>query len=257
MLNTIWNDDGEGLFLQDWYGVLFGAAAAWQPGRSDIARFEHSYGGVFHGDATGKIDEAQIALMKVHQLISDAHAGDAGDRVFWMDPWTDGGQKTTQQLAPVLAEIRSHAERAVALLAQAKQAGGLRELDALEAMELGARRMDFLAMKLETAGAVPSAYLGLYKNPDGANRQSLSEVSRSGACEDIVTGFGYLADLYKDVWLKENRPYYLNNILLRYEIAQELWAKRESEMRSLGAEWTRTHALPTPESLGIAPVEGN
>ena len=25
MLNTVWNDDGEGLFQEDWYGVLFGA----------------------------------------------------------------------------------------------------------------------------------------------------------------------------------------------------------------------------------------
>jgi len=257
MLNTVWNDDGEGLFLQDWYGVLFGAAAAWQPGTSDIERFQHSYGQVFHGDTTGKIDEAQIALMRVHQLISDAHVGDARDRVFWMDPWTESGQQTTQALGPVLEEIRNQAERAIAWIAQAKQAGNLREPDALEAMELGARRMDFLALRLQTAGAIPAVYLGIYKNPDGTNRQSLGEVSRSGACEDIVTGLGYLADLYKDVWLKENRPYYLNNILLRYEIAQELWAKRESEMRSLGGDWTRTHTLPTPESLGIALTEGN
>ena len=52
-LNTIWNDDGEGLFNQDWYGILFGAAAAWQPGESSIEAFEQSYAQVFHGDATG------------------------------------------------------------------------------------------------------------------------------------------------------------------------------------------------------------
>ena len=34
MLNTVWNDDGEGIFDQNWFGVLFGAAAAWQPGES-------------------------------------------------------------------------------------------------------------------------------------------------------------------------------------------------------------------------------
>ena len=29
MLNTVWNDDGEGIFDENWFGVLFGVAAAW------------------------------------------------------------------------------------------------------------------------------------------------------------------------------------------------------------------------------------
>src|SRR5438876_12035858 len=33
MLNTVWDDGGEGLFDQNWYSVLFGAAASWQSGR--------------------------------------------------------------------------------------------------------------------------------------------------------------------------------------------------------------------------------
>ncbi|HZD76049.1 MAG TPA: family 20 glycosylhydrolase, partial [Acidobacteriaceae bacterium] len=50
MLNTVWNDDGEGIFDEDWYGVLFGAAASWQPGESSLQQFQSSYGAVFHGD---------------------------------------------------------------------------------------------------------------------------------------------------------------------------------------------------------------
>ena len=34
MLNTVWNDDGEGIFDENWFGVLFGAAAGWQPGEA-------------------------------------------------------------------------------------------------------------------------------------------------------------------------------------------------------------------------------
>ena len=43
-LTTVWNDDGEGLFNMDWYGVLFGAVAAWQPGESSIADYQDAYG---------------------------------------------------------------------------------------------------------------------------------------------------------------------------------------------------------------------
>ena len=64
----MWDDDGEGLFLEDWYGILFGAAASWQPGTSDLAQFQESYGPVFHGDASGKIDEAQRALIVLRDI---------------------------------------------------------------------------------------------------------------------------------------------------------------------------------------------
>ncbi len=39
MLNTVWNDDGEGIFDENWFGVLFGAAAGWQQGESSEAAF--------------------------------------------------------------------------------------------------------------------------------------------------------------------------------------------------------------------------
>ena len=47
MLNTVWNDDGEGIFDENWFGVLFGAAAAWQPGESSEDDFMASTDGHF------------------------------------------------------------------------------------------------------------------------------------------------------------------------------------------------------------------
>ena len=43
-LTTVWNDDGEGLFNLDWFGVLFGGAAGWQPGKSDGAAYQATFG---------------------------------------------------------------------------------------------------------------------------------------------------------------------------------------------------------------------
>ena len=37
-LNTVWDDDGEALFNNNWYAVLFGAETAWHKGESSIPR---------------------------------------------------------------------------------------------------------------------------------------------------------------------------------------------------------------------------
>ena len=110
-LNTVWNDDGEGLFNLDWYGVVFGAAAAWQPGTSDISQFQKDYAPVFHGDASGALGQAQQELMEVHKVIARVKLGDAANSLFWVDPWSLEGQETAQKIRPVLGEIRRHTEK--------------------------------------------------------------------------------------------------------------------------------------------------
>ncbi len=92
-LTTVWNDDGEGLFNQDWYGVLFGAVAAWQPGESSIPAYQAAYGPVFHGDGSGKINAAEEELMLANQTLGKAKTDFSSDDLFWLDPWSaEGGR---------------------------------------------------------------------------------------------------------------------------------------------------------------------
>ncbi|MDQ2832484.1 MAG: beta-N-acetylhexosaminidase, partial [Acidobacteriota bacterium] len=112
-LNTIWNDDGEGLFNQDWYGILFGAAAAWQKGESSIPAFENSYAQVFHGDRTGDLNEAQKEIMLAHAVLKDqAKEGDGGNSIFWLDPLSKDGLRIGTAVRPFAHDLRLHAERA-------------------------------------------------------------------------------------------------------------------------------------------------
>ncbi len=257
VLNTIWNDDGEGLFVEDWYGILFGSAAGWQPGASDIAEFQKNYGKVFHGDATGDLDQAQIALMQAHLAFEKAGVEDAKDGLFWLDPWSAEGQATAAKIKPVLEEIRTDAERALTLIAQARQAGKLRESDAVDAVELGARRMDFLALKFQTAADIAETYQKLYQDQnDTEARKHISGSVRNlaGRSLDLREGYGYIRDLYKDAWLKENRPYWLDNVLAEYDLSMQLWIVRAEKLRAARQQWSSTHTLPSPELLGMTPV---
>jgi hexosaminidase len=260
MLNTIWDDDGEGLFLEDWYGVLFGAAAAWQPGSSDIAQFQSEYGAVFHGDATGDLDQAQQALIAAHQALGRAGLEDGRDADFWADPWSPEGQEIDAKIRPAAAEVRLDAERALTLIAQARAAGPLREADAVDAMDLGARRLDFLALKFQLADQIAANYRNLYNGL--SNQAAHNHVSRdlwnlagvNGLCEDLRDGYSYLGSRYSEIWLRENRPFWLANVSARYDAAAALWVQRSAKLAAARDAWGQTHTLPTPAEMGIPPA---
>ncbi|MGO8720819.1 MAG: glycoside hydrolase family 20 zincin-like fold domain-containing protein [Acidobacteriaceae bacterium] len=260
VLNTVWNDDGEGLFNQDWYGILFGAAAGWQPGTSSIPQFQDSYGQVFHGDPTGKINQAQIDLMAAQKILDDAGIDDSTDHLFWMDPWSKEGQQVSAKLLPVVQTLREQAEQAIILMEQARAAGPLREEDALDAMEMGARRMDFLGYKFEAAQEMLEAYDSAYREQnDPANNKHLGAglydiSSNNGRCQDLRDGYGLTRDLYREAWLKENRPYWLDNVSAQYELAMQLWIQRGVRFSEAQDQWYETHTLPPPEAVGLPPL---
>ena len=257
MLNTIWDDDGEGLFAEDWYAVLFGAAASWQPGAGDIGQFQQDYGPVFHGDYSGAIDQAQQALIAAHQALLRAGLEDARDAYFWVDPWSREGREIAAKIRPVCAEVRLDAERALTLIAQARAAGTVRNVEALDAMDLGARRIDFLAFKFQIADQVADAYLRLYngqKDPAISAHTSRDLWNLSGVnglCDDLRDGYHYLESRYSDVWLRENRPYWLNNVTSRYDDAAQLWTERSRRIAAARAQWQQSRTLPSPQEIGI------
>ena len=297
-LNTIWNDDGEGLINQDWYGILFGAAAAWQPGESSIEQFQQSYAQVFHGDASGALNQAQLELMAAHKVLKDqAQVGDATNNLFWLDPWSKDGQTIAAEVRPYTHDLRLHAEAALTLIAQARAVAGprmdstssaaspsdnesaasstaydaarygaatsnLREPDAVDAMELGARRMDFIGLKFQLADEMAAGYARALAASTSADRKTRASVSRelsdlngvNGRIQDLRNGTTLLRDLYESAWLRSNRPYWLRNILEQYDYATQIWLARADKVRSAQRQWTESKSLPPAQELGIPPA---
>ena len=263
-LTTVWNDDGEGLFNMDWYGVLFGAVAAWQPGESSIADYQQAYGQDFNLDPSGKINAAQKELMAAHDALDGAKTDLTSDQVFWIDPWSAEGQGVAAKVLPVAAEIRSHAEQAIVLLAQARDANyGLREPDAIEAMDLGARRLDLIGMKFELAQEIAAGYAqAIAGQHDKAQHDdvenALDEISSTnGRCQDLRDAYSAIKGEYSQVWLGENRPYWLDNVTVRYDLAIEMWQKRGDRFQQVTRDWWSGKDLPAPASLDLPAEAGH
>jgi hypothetical protein len=257
-LTTVWNDDGEGLFNMDWYGVLFGGVAAWQAGESSIPAYQAGYGLTFHGDPSGKIDEAEKELMAAHTALGKAHTELNSDELFWVDPWSAEGQEVSKKVLPVAEDLRLHAEHAIMLIAEARAANPhLREADALTAMDMGARRLDLIGEKFELSQEIVEQYtLALAQQHDkehrSATRNILDEISSMfGRCQDLRDGYSAVKGEYSQVWLSENRPYWLNNVTVRYDIAIETWQKRSDLFLSGIRGWDSGKDLPSAAILGL------
>ncbi len=292
-LNTIWYDDGEALASNNWYGILFGAAAAWQAGESSISTFQSSYGPVFHGDTTGKLDQAQAEIMAAHALLRNtAKVGDGSDGLFWLDPWSKDGQNYAPKLRPYTHELRLHAEKAMQLIAEARaaatgtasthptpsdinagsatQAPGasgdftsnpttLREPDAIDALDLGARRLDFIGLKFQLADEMAQSYaraqaeaLSNDKKTRAAVGRDLNDIrSINGRLEDIVDSYSLARDLYEQLWRRTNRPYALRPVLEHYDYTIGLWWARIDAVRSAQRQWETSKTLPSAAQLGI------
>jgi hypothetical protein len=257
-LTTVWNDDGEGLFNEDWYGLMFGAVAAWQPGESSIPAYQDAYGKLFHGDSSGKVGEAEKELMAAHAALAKAGIEMESDPIFWVDPWSAEGQLLSAKILPVATELRLHAERAIVLVAEARNADpSLKEQDALTAMDLGARRLDLIGFKFELSQEIVDTYAQALaqqhdKTRRGETQNILEEISSMfGRCQDLRDAYSAIKGEYSQVWLSENRPYWLNNVTVRYDLSIEKWQQRAEQFQSAIDVWDSGKDLPSTASLGL------
>ena len=279
-LDTTWNDDGETLASNNWYGILYGAAAAWQGGQGPVSDFEASYGEVFHGDTTGKLNQAQFEIMAAHDVLKkQAKVGDGSDGLFWIDPWSKDGMANAAKLRPFVHEVRLHAERAMQLIAEARAAypatstagappskydlpsdpTSLRETDAIDAMELGARRLDFIGLKFQLADEMAQSYALAQTNAGSPDKKTRAMVGRelsdirgvNGRLEDIVDGYSLIRDLYEQLWYRSNRAYALRPVLEHYDYTIGLWYARIDGFRSAQRQWDNSKTLPSATQLGV------
>lgn len=255
MLNTTWDDNGDALFNQTWHGILFGAAAAWQPGESSIPTFQSSFGLQFHGDTTGRIDAAHRHLNSAQAALQESRAGDASSYLFFVDPYTEEGVFDLVRLRPMLSRVRIHAESALVLIAQARAVQPqLRERGALFAMEVGARRIDWLGAKFQFADEIA---LSFARTQDPSRTTPVTWVDLAdlsginGKLQDMRDGYVLTRELFERAWRLENRPYWLQNNLARYDAEIVIWIDRINAMDRARRRHARDRRLPTAQELGI------
>ena len=260
-LNTIWNDDGEALANNDWYGILFGAEAAWHQGEASIPAF-------------------QVLLRR--QLPRRPHRRDrpGPERDHGRPPAppatrpsrptapTSSSGSTpgppTASTKPPRSAPSSPSSASTPSGHRPRRAGppaptlDLRENDALDALDLGARRMDLIGLKFQISDEIAADYAAAYALQTSTKHEDRKEVSgrleeirRNGKLEDLRKNYSLLRDLYRKRGSNRNRPYFLTNNLERYDLTIQLWLQRMDQFNAVVRQWDETQTIPPPGNLGI------
>jgi hexosaminidase len=253
MMNTMWNDDGESIYAMAWPALVFGAAAGWQAGESDIDDFKNDYDWAFYRNQDSTFAEVLANLDSGHQALANQHIVTETDELFWADPFTQEGAALMQKILPAAGDMRLQAEHALESLyrnhdkAHANQA-------TLADMTLGAWRWDTLGMKAEFTQEINQFYWDAFQNQTDAGRvdSDLAEITDTNArLEDLRDATTRLSQMYREAWQREYSPFWLDNVLLRYDTLAREFQKKIVAVRQARRQYDVTKTLRLPQELGF------
>jgi hypothetical protein len=254
-LNTTWNDDGESLVDMTWPALVFGAAASWQPGESSIDDFKNSYDWAFYRNNDDDRTFAEVIedLDRPHKLLTGVKLDNASHELFWSDPFSEAGANTAAKALPAAHDLRISAERAAESLLLNRAKAHL-HAETLDDMLLAAWHLDTLGLKIQFTSEISRFYWDAYQNQTDVTRaqHDLDEiVDINGRLESLRDAITQMRKMYAEGWARENHPYWLDNVLVRYDnLASEVQAKIVVVQQAQRQYWS-TKTLPAPEQLGF------
>jgi len=250
MLNTSWDDDGETLFEMAWYGVVLGAAASWQEGELDVAQFERNFDWAFFRHADG---DSFVRALRSLGSINTVLGTNTTNPLFWQEPFTNAFQERARGLREKTRAMRLQVEAVEETLAR-EEAGARRNRPMLAAMRFAAQRFGHIGRRMQVSEQFSRDYWQAYLNL--GDRRQVSKLRRyHGAIynnlREMAEELATLKASYREQWLAENRTYWLDSVLARYDQAIATWLNRSKAVEEAVREYNESSTLPNPEEFGL------
>ncbi|HEY3104027.1 MAG TPA: glycoside hydrolase family 20 zincin-like fold domain-containing protein [Pyrinomonadaceae bacterium] len=251
MMNTTWDDDGESLFEMAWHPIVLGAAASWQEGSVDIAKFDRDFDWAFFRNDGNEFVKAERALGSVNSVLG----GGPSDEIFWRDPFTTQFQNQARNNADRIRQMRLTVEDVQESLTR-NEKRARRNASAVAAMKFAAQRFDHLGRRFEVMQKFSDQYWDAYLNlGDRVKVRKLRYYSGAiyNNLREMAEELSILKEGYRRQWLAENRPFWLDSVLARYDQMISRWLAKGRQMDEALRKYETTSILPNPEEFGLGP----
>jgi hypothetical protein len=250
MLNTQWDDDGESLFETTWYAVALGAAASWQDAPLDAVVFGRNFDWSHFRSDGERFTQAMRALGGVNKLLAVGSTHD----LFWRGPFNASFiEERVRPLSERTKQMRLSVEEAAeTLLRDGRHAR--RNRQTIDAMLFAAQRFDHMGRRMQLVEQFSRDYWDAYLHLGERRRvQRLRRYTSPiyNGLREMAEELSVLKQGYREQWLRENRPYWLDSILARYDLAVAVWLARSKALDEALREYNETSVLPSPDEFGL------
>lgn len=252
MMNTSWDDDGESLFEMTWYGIVLGAAASWQNNAVERENFDSAFDWSFFRNDGEQFTKAIRSLGSANAGLG---LGTTSDDLFWRDPFTSAFQHMGRTNADKVRQMRLSVENAEESLMRS-QRRARRNRSMIPALLFAAQRFDHLGHRMQMVVRFSDQYWDAYLNlGDRAKARKLRYYYGAvyNNLREMAEELAILKEGYRQQWLAENRPYWLESILARYDQAISTWLARSRATEEVLRRYDATSTLPSPEDFGLGP----
>jgi hexosaminidase len=251
MMNTSWDDDGESLFEMTWHGIVLGAAASWQDKTVDISEFDRNFDWAFFRNDGNQFVQVVRALGGVNTQLGINQT----DEHFWRDPFTESFQMQARDLREKISQMRLSVENAEESL-QRNESRARRNRSMLPALRFAAQRFDHLGRRLQVVDKFSQEYWEAYLNL--GDRRKVGRLRNYWGNiynwpREMAEELAILKQNYREQWLAENRPYWLDSILARYDRAINAWLSKSKSLEEAIRIYNSNSVLPDPEEFGLGP----
>jgi hypothetical protein len=123
-------------------------------------------------------------------------------------------------------------------------------------MRFAAQRLDHLGRRLQVVEKFSQDYWDAYLNLSdrrkvGRLRNYWGNVYNS--LREMAEELTVLRERYRQQWLAENRPYWLDSVLARYDQAIATWLNKSKTLAEAVRQYNENSILPDPEEFGLGP----
>jgi hypothetical protein len=244
MLNTDWEDDGESHNAPTWHGDAWGAECAWNASTTSPEEFNRRIGAVLFGEKGDHFGRAIELLTKTHRL---AGMDAMNNRRFWTNDFLPKrAPATTQSTANRLLEI---VRPAIAEL-EACQKDAACHTEVLDYFLFGARRMELIGQRMLDGLQAAQLYNQACEvTPQEAVPLLIKVEALVRKNRDAHESLG---QQFSTLWLKEAKPYALENVMKRYAATVKWYDDLGARLADARKKAAAGQRVPRPETLGIS-----